>query len=374
MRVFSRKNSEYLIFLAIVVSCFVILFVFSSKPKPVSNYEWAGLKIEIKKSGKSDVDLAAVWGPATISREDVWLRAPHLRERLVKSDDLEQLIYDSEYYFNFLNISTELLVEKLKVHFSLDIAASENEEKEFLSWLDQHGINPKFLTPQSIQVMKLDLQDKFQKTALKKLLIPKIAEPLQLFLQPPTKSISWPQDRVIKIGSPGSKNAGLFICDMMSPICFESLTIIKKLTEDLNILVNYRPASLTEDIYVDLRALVGICLSDLAPNNFWNYVETLKKLPRQTEEPALLKMTGADSKEMRACMVSSSAQKEWEGHKQFLLTLGKPVIPVLILGGEPIVGPFSFERASEAYTRRSAAKASLLDTLFGVILKKVSGN
>lgn len=374
MGVFSRKNSEYFIVIAIVLSCLVLLFAYISKPKPVTNYEWTGLKIEIKSAGKADAEPAAIWGPATVSRQDIWLRAPHLKERQVKADDLEQLIYDSDYYFNFLNVSIELLVEKLRVQFSLEVAPSATEDKEFLAWLSQHGINPELLAPQSLQVMRLDLRDKFQKTALKKMLVAKISEPFLLFLEPPTKSISWPQDGVIKLGSTGSKSAGLFICDMMSPICFESLGIMKKLSEDFGILVNYRPATLTQDIYGDLRALVGVCLSDLAPNNFWNYVESLKKLPRQTEEPELLKLTGADSKEMRACMVSSSSQKEWESHKQFLLTLGKPTLPVLVLSGEPIVGPFSYERASEAYSRRSASKANLLGTLSGVILKKVSGN
>lgn len=374
MGVFSRKNSEYLIVLAIVVSCLVILFIFLSKPKPVTNYEWAGLKIEIKKSGKSDADLAAVWGPATVSRDDIWLRAPHLKVREVKANDLEQLIYDSDYYFNFLNISVELLIEKLKSSYSLNVPASENEEKDFKIWLDEHGINPKYLTAQSIQVMKLDLRDKFQKTALKKMLISRVSEPVQIFMEPPTKSISWPQEGVIKLGNSGSKNSGLFICDMMSPICFESLTILKKLTKDLNVLVNYRPGSLSEDIYGELRALVGLCVSELKPELFWNYVEALKKLPRQTEEPELLRISGSDSKAMRACLVSSNLQKEWESHKQFLLTLGKPAIPVLVLGGEPILGPFSIERASEAVARRSVSKAISLNTLFSVIFKKVSGN
>lgn len=374
MGVFSRKNSEYFIVIAIVLSCLVLLFVYFSKPKPVTNYEWTGLKIEIKSAGKADAEPAAIWGPATVSRQDIWLRAPHLKERQVKADDLEQLIYDSDYYFNFLNISVELLIEKLKSSYSLEVSASEHEKKDFKIWLDEHGINPKYLTPQSIQVMKLDLKDKFQKTALKKMLIPKISEPVQIFMEPPTKSISWPQVGVIKLGNSGSKNSGLFICDMMSPICFESLSILKKLTKDLNVLVNYRPGSLTEDIYGDLRALVGLCVSDLEPERFWNYVEALKKLPRQTEEPELLRLSGSDSKAMRACLVSSNLQKEWESHKQFLLTLGKPAIPVLVLGGEPILGPFSYERASEAVARRSAKKATSLNTLFSVIFKKVSGD
>ena len=345
-----------LVSLGIVLLVFGLIFrhkIYSNKKANV--YLWNELAVEVLDPEEADKNIIAQWGSQTVSQEELSHRAPHLAQRPKKTNELEQIVADSDYFFAVLLTAQNILIEKLEIEKNLkkEIPVYKTFEEDFQNWAKDQNVAVQSFKPLQMQNIKMDFNDKYTKNKLRELLANKITSPFQFFITPPQDYIEWAEGGIASLGDPQSKIHGVFLCDMISPICFKSLHILHEAVLKTKLSISYRPASVVEDIYSILRIQVGICLAKIDPKLFWNYFLKLEAHKKNTEEPDLYKLSGADPIQMQSCMVAPSMKSEWEAHQKFYLSLWRSAMPVLIINGEPILGAFTLDRITELAARHN---------------------
>lgn len=329
-------------------------------------YTWNEITIEAKLPAENQKDLAAIWGPAQLTKEELYIRFPSLKEKPKKETPFEQAAANSEYYYNFLNISQIILVEKLTAYFSQEekmgsdewikkeIGDYKNFDKDFAEWKRSNRIADSSVSKNHENIIKMDLKDKFQNRELRKFFSKKIKDPLQLLTLPPSDNIDLPIAGFAPLGT-SKKNVAVLFCDLTSPPCFKAAAIVQDLAKKFDTEVSYRPAIIGDDTYSNLRMKVGFCIAKQDSQKFWSFFESLESRPVRLEELELYEMSGLTTdkvQELKSCMISTEANNEWQAHKKFFLSLPKASIPMLIVNGEPILGPQNMDRASESMARR----------------------
>lgn len=354
---------------AVLVASAIALYVHQKFiALPAGAYKWNGVVIHPQTPLSDDPNsIAAKWGPAEVFYREIWLLNPALQKKSKLNSDVEQLAYDSEYYFNFLSTSQNLLVQKLTQHFSkLEKLSSEEwvqktisqytkEADDFEKWKVSQNIKELKILPEQKETILSDFRLKHRNQELHKFFASQIKGALQIFSKPPGETMQLPLEGDAAIGSSKASPTGLFLCDLISRGCFQAIETLQKVAKENEIKINFKLVLAGQEMYSTLRSQIGICLSQIDPSHFWSYVQSIKSQPERTEEPTLYELTGLQEPrlgQLRSCMVSSELRSKWEQNNRFFRTLWNPALPAIVLFGEPIFGPFHEDRISELVARR----------------------